>query len=141
MNVPISVRIRSFFTRNKHNFWFDHFTNDEKQLRRMDAWQLATVIHEENICQTAPERRTVAEHMLNVRLVKIQNRATYFSIFFGILGVIIGVFLTTALQKPESHNKLSCECIHNTAIRQSKSGGTPINVPFILKRSAQNYSH
>ena len=99
MSIPLSVRIRSFFARDKHAFWWDHFTDDEKQLRRMDAWQLATVIHEESIHQTEPEKRIVAEHMLNVRLARIQARAAYISVVAGLVGIVGGAFLTSAFQK------------------------------------------
>jgi len=133
MNIPLSVRIRSFFTRDKHAFWWNHFTDDEKQLRRMDAWELATVIHEENIRQTAPEKRIVAEHMLNVRLAKIQTRATYISIVAGLVGAVGGAFLTTAFQKPDSQTKCTCECSHSAPIQQNMSGPVPDTVPPVVK--------
>jgi hypothetical protein len=103
--IPLSVRIRSFFARDKRAFWWDHFTDEEKQLRRMDAWQLATVIHEESIRQTAPEKRIVAEHMLNVRLAQIQATASWGSGVLCFVGAIIGaamsVALTSVLQSPK----------------------------------------
>lgn len=122
MNIPLSVRIRKFFARDKYAFSWGYFTDDEKLLRCMDAWQLATVIHEESIRKTAPEKRIVAEHMLNVRLAKIQTRATYISIVAGLVGAVGGAFLTTAFQKPDSQTKRVCECSHSIPIQQNMSG-------------------
>lgn len=97
LRIPLSVRIRSLFSRDKHEFWWNHYTDEEKQLRRMDAWQLATIIHEENIRQTAPEKRIVAEHMLNVRLAQIQATASWGSGVLGFVGAIIGAALSVSL--------------------------------------------
>lgn len=52
----------------------------------MDSWELAKVIHEESVRQTNPERRIVAEHMFQIRVAKIQSRATYISVVVGFLG-------------------------------------------------------
>jgi hypothetical protein len=142
MNIPLSVRIRNFFARVKYAYSWNHFTDDEKQLRRMDAWQLATVIHDESIRETAPEKRIVAEHMLSVRLAKIQTRATYISIVAGLVGAVGGAFLTTAFQRPDSQTKCACECSHSIPIQQNMSDrnkkDTIIRRPFLLKGPGSN---
>ena len=101
MHIPLSVRISSFFARDKRAFWWKHFTDDEKQLRRMNPWQLAQVIHEGN----TPEKRIVAEHLLNVRLAQIQATASWGSGVLGFVGAIIGaaisVALTMSIQSPK----------------------------------------
>ncbi|ESS72512.1 hypothetical protein MGMO_54c00010 [Methyloglobulus morosus KoM1] len=108
MSIPLSVRIRSFFARNKYAFWWDHFTDEEKQLRRMDVWELAKVINEARVRNLAgeAEKLIVAEHMLNVRLAQIQAKASWGSGVLGFVGAIIGsalsVALTIALQSPQS---------------------------------------
>jgi len=56
------------------------------------------VIHKESVRQTSPERRIVAEHLLQVRIAKIQSRATYVGIVFGFVGVLIGAILTALIQ-------------------------------------------
>ena len=107
MSTPFSVRIRSFFARDKYAFWCDHYTNEEKQLRRTDVWQLAKVINEARIRNLAgeAEKLIVAEHMLNVRLAKIQATASWGSGVLGFVGAIIGatlsVTLTMAIQNPK----------------------------------------
>ena len=107
MRTPLSIRIRSFFARDKDVFWWDHYTNEEKQLRRMDVWQLAKVINEARIRNLAgeAEKLIVAEHMLNVRLAKIQATASWGSGVLGFIGAIIGaalsVTLTMAIQNPK----------------------------------------
>ena len=70
MRIPLSVKIRSFFARDKDEFWWNHFTDEEKELRRMDVWQLAKVINEGRVRNLAgeAEKIIVAEHMLSERL-------------------------------------------------------------------------
>ena len=105
--IPLSVRIRAFFSRDKQAFWWNHFTDEEKQLRRMDVWQLAKVINEARVRNLAgeSEKLIVAEHMLNVRLAQIQAKASWGSGVLGFVGAIIGaalsVSLTIALQNPK----------------------------------------
>ena len=115
--VPLSVRIKGFFARDKHAFWWSHFTDEEKQLRRMDVWELAKVINEARVRNLAgeAEKLIVAEHMLQERLARIQARPAYFAIYAGLAGVAGGVFLTSALQPPNETNKCVCE---------SKTAGT-----------------
>jgi len=77
--IPLSVRIRAFFARDKDAFWWNEATDEEKQLRRMDVWELAKVINEARVRNLAgeAEKLIVAEHMLNVRLAKIQATASW----------------------------------------------------------------
>jgi len=106
-NIPLSVRIKAFFARDKAAFWWNHFTDEEKKLRRMDAWQLAEVINEARVRNIAgmEAKRIVAEHMLNVRLAQIQATASWGSGVLCFVGAIIGaamsVALTAALQSPK----------------------------------------
>jgi len=105
--IPLSVRIRAFFASDKDAFWWNEATDEEKQLRRMDVWQLAKVINEVRVHNLAgeAEKLIVAEHMLNVRLAKIQATASWGSGVLGFVGAIIGaalsVSLTMALQSPQ----------------------------------------
>jgi hypothetical protein len=107
MNIPLSVKIRSFFAKDKDDFWWKHFTDEEKKLRRMDVWELAKVINEARVRNLAgeAEKLIVAEHMLNMRLAQIQAKASWGSGVLGFVGAIIGsalsVTLTMALQSPK----------------------------------------
>jgi len=111
--TPITLldRIKSLFAKDKYDFWFTHFSDEEKELERMDVWQLAKVINEARVRNIAgmEEKRIVAEHMLNVRLANIQARPNYFALFVGLAGVIGGAFLTSALQKPQEQPKCVCD--------------------------------
>ena len=90
MHIPLSTRIRAMFARDEEAFWWSHFTDDEKKLARMDVWQLAGVIEEAKV-RTGQERlRIVAEHMLAVRLAKIQASASWGSGILGFVGALIG---------------------------------------------------
>ena len=118
--IPISVRVRAFFARDKGAFWWNEITNEEKQLRRMDVWELARVIHEARVRNLAgeAEKLIVAEHMLGERLARIQARPAYFAIYAGLAGVVGGVFLTSLLQPPNEANKCVCECKTSGALQQ-----------------------
>lgn len=109
MRLTLADRIKSCFTRDKYAYFFRHFTDAEKELRRMDAWELAKVIYEANVLKNNPEKGIVAEHMLNVRLAKVQTRATYISIVAGLIGIAGGAYLTSAFQSPDRQFKCICE--------------------------------
>ncbi|MDO9365662.1 MAG: hypothetical protein Q7T58_04850 [Methylotenera sp.] len=93
-HIPLYVHIKGLFARDKQAFWFNHFTDEEKELRRMDAWQLAKVIHEADVHKNNSEKRIVAEHLLNVRLAQIQSKASWGSGVLGFVGAIIGAVLS-----------------------------------------------
>lgn len=93
MRITLVDRIKALFARDEYSYWFKLITDEEKELRRMDSWELAKVIHEKTVSSKNSEKRIVAEHMLQVRLAKIQNRATYVSIVFGLIGVVLGAIL------------------------------------------------
>ena len=80
------------------------FSDEEKELRRMDVWQLAALIKEPNVRPGIEQKRIVAEHMLNVRLAKIQSKASWGPGVLGFVGAIVGaalsVSLTNVLQTP-----------------------------------------
>jgi len=97
--IPISVRIRALFARDKEAFWWNHFTDEEKKLREMDVWELAQVINEARVHNLASEaeKLIVAEHMLNVRLAKIQATASWGSGLLGFIGAILGAALSVSL--------------------------------------------
>jgi len=98
MRITFFDRIKALFARDEYSYWFRHLTDEEKELRRMDSWELAKVIHEANIHNRNDQKRIVAEHMLQVRLVRSQNRAIYVSIIFGLFGVVLGALLTVIIK-------------------------------------------
>ena len=67
MYISLADRIKSLFARDRHQYWLDHFTDEEKELRRMNAWQLAAIIEEASVRSGMERKRIVAEHMLDVR--------------------------------------------------------------------------
>ena len=120
-NIPLIVRIKGFFARNKYVYWWSHFTDEEKQLRRMDVWQLAKVINEARVRNLAgeAEKAIVAEHMLSERLVRIQARPGYVAIVAGLVGIIGGAFLTSELQKLDSQSKCVCVDQQEGSVQQN----------------------
>lgn len=109
MSPSLFVRIKSLFARDKYSYWFNEFTDDEKKLACMDVWQLAGVIQESIECNNNVQKRIVAEHLLSVRLAKIQAKPVYLSVFTGLIGIVVGVLLTHVLQTPNEEKKCVCE--------------------------------
>lgn len=112
MRTTLIDRLKGFFARDKNAYWWDHWTSEEKQLRRMDVWQLAKIINEARVRNLAgeAEKLIVAEHMLSERLARIQARPGYIATVAGLAGVVGGAFLTSALQKPETPPPCKCDC-------------------------------
>lgn len=112
MRATLIDRLKGFVARDKHAYWWEHWTDEEKQLRRMDVWQIAKIIHEARVRGLAgeAEKLIVAEHMLSERLARIQARPGYIATVAGLVGVVGGAFLTSALQKPETPPLCVCDC-------------------------------
>jgi hypothetical protein len=129
MRTTLIDRLRGLFARDKDAYWWNHWTDEEKQLRRMDVWQLAKVINEARVRNLAgeAEKLIVAEHMLSERLARIQARPGYMATVAGLIGIVGGAFLTSALQKPETPLKCACECQNGYASKQN--GAAPTQVP------------
>jgi hypothetical protein len=105
--------MRALFARDEHEFWFNHFTDEEKQLKKMSVWQLAEVINEENVHSNNPVKKIVAEHAINHRLAKLQANASFgsalISFIGGIICALLTVWLTTALaQDQRGSNATDC---------------------------------
>jgi hypothetical protein len=150
-DTPVTLfdRIKSFFARDKNAFWFHHYSSDEKAFERMDAWQLAGVIHEANVRNTVDwaTKKIVAEHMLGVRLANIQAKPNYFALVTGLVGAIGGVLLTAALQKPPEQTMCICEYQRSSAAQNSETtrvnpltpvaqGQSAVGAPEDIKKSA-----
>ena len=95
--IPILIRLRGSFARNKEEFWWKYFTDDELELRRMDVWELAGVIQEARVRGGMETKLIVAEHMLNVRLAQVQAKASWGSGVLGFLGALVGSALSVVL--------------------------------------------
>ncbi|MGR6106262.1 MAG: hypothetical protein ACU4EQ_12855 [Candidatus Nitrosoglobus sp.] len=108
MHIPFLARLISFFTRDKYDFWWKYFSDEEKKLKRMDAWQLIEII--QNARQETEQKCIVAEHMLSIRLARIQSKASWDSGFLGFLGAIISASLSITIANTfySSNNEGSC---------------------------------
>lgn len=89
-------RLGAFFSDDPKAYWWKHFTDKEKKLARKDVWELAEVIQRQ-ANQNEQCEKIVAEHLLNVRLAKIQARASWVAAVIGLLGVVLGAVLTKVL--------------------------------------------
>jgi hypothetical protein len=99
MHVSLSARIKSIFARDKYAFWYNEITNEEKELARMDVWQLAAVMVNSVETKSNVLQRIVAEHMLNERLARIQSRASIWAAVIGAGITLLSVFFSVWLVK------------------------------------------
>lgn len=95
--IPLRVRVRGFFARDKYQFWWNYFSDEELALRKMSVFDLAGLIEEAGHTGMV-KKKIVAEHLLNLRLAQLQARASWGSAFVGLLGVILGSVLTYLLK-------------------------------------------
>lgn len=128
MRTTLIDRLKGLVARDKNNYWWGHWTDEEKQLRRMDVWQLAKLINESRVRGLAgeAEKLIVAEYMLSERLARIQARPGYIATVAGLVGVVGGALLPSALPKPETLPRCVCDC----SVQQS-SGATPVVSPVV----------
>lgn len=110
-------RIKGLLSFDKDAYWWNHYTDEEKALRRMDVWELAKVINDAQVSNLigTTEKIIVAEHMLNARLAKIQSRPAWFAIWAGLLGVVGGALLNSSTQQHQEPVKYICECKDTSA--------------------------
>ncbi len=128
MKLTLSTRLKAIFARDKEDFWFQFFTDEELELRQMDTWQLAEVISEDKVINTSEseKKRIVAEHLLNIRLSKIQAKATWWSAIILLVGAIIGAsipLLFAAKSQRQSQVNINCPDTYNC---EQKTKSNPI---------------
>ena len=109
----------------------------------MDVWQLAKVINEARVRNLAgeAEKLIVAEHMLNVRLAKIQATASWGSGVLGFVGAIIGaaisITLTMLIQNPKDVPCAPERASEKQAVAaETKQSNVPPNLNLTVERDA-----
>lgn len=119
-SVTLLDRAKALFARNEFIYWFSHFTDEEKHLRRMNVWQLAEVIR-----QSTDEKQIVAEHFLNLRLIRLQNSAVLIAAVFSIMGAVIGALISSLMQQPQN---VECVYQHATEAQPNNSATNARNI-------------
>ena len=130
MAISLATRMRALFARDEYEYWFNHFTDEEKKLKKMSIWQLAEVINEANVHNNNPVKKIVAEHALSHRLAKLQANASWGSSFVGIGGVIAGAILSSWLSSApfkERQNVAESKTEITKQSRNETEKQTPIN--------------
>ncbi|MBM9515309.1 hypothetical protein [Desulfogranum marinum] len=110
MKISLLTRLKCLFVRDKFEFWFNEFTDEETRLKNMDAWELASVIEDANNNAESQKHRIVAEHLLNVRLAKISTKPMYFQVIGGFVCAILGALLSASLEKQPDPAEYVCRC-------------------------------
>jgi len=97
MRITLLDRLKSVLASNRFDYWWGLFTDEEKELARMDVSQLAGVLEEAKVRSGMERKRIVAEHMLSVRLARIQSKAAWGAGALGFAGALLGAALSVAL--------------------------------------------
>ena len=134
--VTLFDRIGAFFARDKDDFWFNHYTSDEKAMSRMDAWQLAKVIHEANVRNTVDfaEKKIVAEYLLSARLARIQAKPNYIALCVAVVVGFGSAYLTATLQKSPEQAKCECEYPRANDIQNIEQKGVVPKTDAVTKQ-------
>ena len=131
MQIPLSVRLRALFSRNKEEFWWNHFTDEERELREMDVMQLAAALNEAQVRRN-DQRKTVVEYMLSARLARLQAKAAWGAGALGFAGAVLGAGITaavTAAVTPTPESKITVTCEYPTAARSTASATSKAPTP------------
>ncbi len=93
--------IKLFFSKDKEEFPWKHVTDQEKILLNKDIFELAAIIANGKNSNMPGEtyEAIVAEHLLDVRLAKIQAKASVFSGLISLIGAIAGATIGVLLAK------------------------------------------
>lgn len=88
--------VRYVRQKNEFEFFFAEATNEEKQLLKLTAPELAQEFNNAK-AKGDSARCLLIEHYLALRLTKIQANATLIAAILSLLGILLGVLLGFAL--------------------------------------------
>jgi hypothetical protein len=125
MSIPVFVRLRALFAHDKNEFWWNHFTDKERELRQMDVMALAAALHEAQV-KGNEQQRIVVQYMLTARLANLQAKASWGSGILGFAGAILGAALAAAVtvavsKDSDSTTLVTCACQTPASIASSSS--------------------
>jgi hypothetical protein len=139
--IPFFIRLKALFAQNEHEFWWNQFTDDELELRMMNASQLASELNKAQVSSNH-ERKILVEHMLSVRLAQLQSRASWGSGALGFGGAVVGAAMTVGLTMaqtpaaPEAKVTVKCEFQSDDAT-SIRTGSSSIAVPAFVNTPPQ----
>ena len=113
MKISVWQRIKAVFVKDKYEYWFNEFSNEEQKLLQMDVWKLAEVIVEDKTLNTAEtnKKRIVAEHFLDIRISRIQAKAAWGSAIIAFFGAIIGASIPLLISSAiNQHTSININC-------------------------------
>lgn len=102
------------FARDKREFWWSEYTDYERSLSNMGLSELAEELDRTKVrCESA--NTIIVEHLLAVRLARIQSRASIGAAWLGIFGVIVAAFLSFYLGRLSAETSAKSECVPPSA--------------------------
>ncbi len=93
MKITILDKFKSYLALNKREYWWNKFTDYELELSRMTLTQLASELDRTKV-RKETVNEIIVEHMLAVRLVRLQTRASWWSGWLGLAGAMLAAALT-----------------------------------------------
>lgn len=134
MRLPIFARIRAFFARDQYSFWWNEFTDRDKELSRLSTRQLAQELNKARTNKDG-EEQIIIEHLLSQRLAQMQSNASWGSGVLGFIGAIIGaalsVSMSSAFQERHEQIKCVCECANYGTVQKPIQRPVQVELPKI----------
>lgn len=105
--------LKSYFALNRNTYWMKKFSDYELKLSRMSLTELASELNRTQVRHEA-EHSIIVEHMLAVRLVRIQTRASWRSGWLSFAGAMLAVLLSFYLGQLSVASKNNPQIIPTT---------------------------
>jgi hypothetical protein len=113
MSDPLSARFRSLFVRDKDAFWWNEYNDYERSLSRMNLSELAGELERTRV-RNETANTIIVEHLLAVRLARIQSRASISAAWLGIGGALVVAVFSFYLGKLSVESAPKAECAPST---------------------------
>jgi hypothetical protein len=111
----LSARFQSLFARNQYAFWWNEYSDYERSLSRMSLSELAGELERTKV-QNESANTIIVEHLLAVRLARIQSRASMRAAWVGVGGALLAAVAAFYLGKLSSDGPLKAECAPSVAV-------------------------
>jgi hypothetical protein len=100
---------KSYFSLDKHSYWWNKFSDYELELSRMTLTELASELNRAKV-RNEVENSIIVEHILSSRLARIQSNASWWSGWLGFAGAMLAAALTFYLGQlsvtPKNHPQI-----------------------------------
>lgn len=112
-----SARFRSLFVHDKEAFWWDEYNDYERKLAKMNLSELAGELDRTKV-RNETANTIIVEHLLAIRLARIQSRASFGAAWIGIVGAVVAAYFTFYLGQQSVTPKAECSAVSGAASKR-----------------------